>query len=593
MSEPSRKQIVSVAAAIFFFALVLRLIGIGWGLKNDLHNQSYHPDEPVVFAYSQAIEPTKLQFTPGFYNYGTLYLTMLRITGDMTAAYTGGPEKSDDSYWSFVSRVHLAGRVLSALAGAATALMLFFIGLRLFGLFGGIASGLLIAVSSGHVVHSRFQTVDIIATIFLAVSALYALKLLDDHGEAKLYTKAAVLTGVFAGLSAGTKYTGILALLTVFVAVEALRRKRNWTTAEAQKLDGAAVASSLLVFLLTTPGVMLDTEKFMRDFKYEMTHTATGHGLVFAGSAPGFIYHLGNLFSGIGILLTAFGIAGLVWAAVRRNWWAIALLAFFVPYYVLIGRAEVKFLRYTFPLYVGIAAGFGYAISESQKNERWKKTAIVFGIFAIGGVDTGGLMGSAKATGWMAAEDPRDSAARSFEKGMPVTVGYAKDPWTWSVPLFKDSTLPRMPMGPSYLTHVNGLLQSGAPQGWETLFRARMALMAFAEHPTPRLYYTPSQYTAVGDGEFHYKDFDERLITDLKPDYITLTSLEVGPLERLRNTKVEAEDVRNAVEQYSKFHDALEKDYAPVATFGAVAPSVEDMQYVQPEVLVWKRKTPG
>ncbi len=580
---------MSVAAAIFFFALVLRLIGIGWGLKNDFHNQSYHPDEPVVFAYSQAIEPTKLQFTPGFYNYGTLYLTMLRITSDMTAAYTGGPDmKSDDSYWSFVSRVHFAGRILSALAGAATALILFLIGLRFFGMLGGIASGLAIAVASGHAVHSRFQTVDIIATFFLAASALYALKLLDEDKEGKFYTKAALLAGVFAGLGAGTKYTGILALLTVLVAVEVVRRKRNWSMAEALKLDGAAIASALVVFLVTTPGVLLDTEKFMRDFKYEMTHTATGHGLVFAGSSPGFLYHLGNLFSGVGILLTLLGIGGLVWAAAKRNWWALALLAFFLPYYLLIGRAEVKFLRYTFPLYVGIAAGFGYLISESQKNERWKKAGVVFGILAIGGIDTGGLMGAAKATGWMAGEDPRDSGAKFVKKEGALTVGYAKDPWTWSVPIFKDSTLPRMPMGPAYLGQINAVReQTGLPQGWQAWFLARMTLMA--KEPMAVLF-----FSGMSEGaEVQYKDFDERLISDLRPEYVTLTSLEVGPLDRLRRTQIEAEDLKNAVAQYSKFREALEKDYSRVAAFGAIAPTVEDMQYVQPEVLVWKRKTPG
>ncbi|HSI72948.1 MAG TPA: glycosyltransferase family 39 protein, partial [Fimbriimonas sp.] len=184
--DASRKKTFAIAGAIFAFALLLRLLGIGWGLKNDLHNESYHPDEAVIFSYAQDIEPAKLQFTPGFYNYGTLYLTMLRVAGDMTAAYTGAPDpKSDDSFWSFASRVHLAGRLLSALAGAATAAVLFLIGLRFFGVFGGVAAGLAIAVSSAHAVHSRFQTVDIIATFFLALGTYYALKLLpaeDDEG---------------------------------------------------------------------------------------------------------------------------------------------------------------------------------------------------------------------------------------------------------------------------------------------------------------------------------------------------------------------------------------------------------------------------
>ncbi len=56
-----------VPLLVFLAALAIRLPGIGWGLKNDLHNQSYHPDEEVIYWASQRVEPAKLKFTPGFY----------------------------------------------------------------------------------------------------------------------------------------------------------------------------------------------------------------------------------------------------------------------------------------------------------------------------------------------------------------------------------------------------------------------------------------------------------------------------------------------------------------------------------------------
>jgi hypothetical protein len=405
------------------------------------------------------------------------------------------------------------------------------------------------------------------------------------------------LAGVFAGLSAGTKYTGVLALLTLVVAVELVRRKRGWPLAASLRLQAIAFASALVVFLVTTPGVLLDTGKFMKDFAYEMAHTATGHGLVFAGTGPVFFYHLGNLFSGMGLLIGILGIGGLVWAAVRREWWALAVLAFFLPYYLLIGRAEVKFLRYTFPLYVGVAAGFGYVIAETQRRESWRKAGVVFGILAVGGIDTGGLMGSAKSTAWMAMEDPRDSAARFLKKEGPVRVGYARDPWTWSVPIYKDATLPRMPMGPAYIGAIVQTAESlGVPPGSPNIpFYARAALMEAATNPQPVLAYRPKVRPGelINPADLNYKDFDETLVTVEKPDYFTLTSLEAGALDRLRGKSISEGDVKNAVDQYTKFRTALEKDYSLVAAFGALAPSVEDMQYVQPQVHVWKRKTPG
>jgi len=114
------------ALGVFAVALIVRLIGIGWGLPNEQRNQSLHPDEPVIWAYSQSIEPAKGDFTPGFYNYGTFYLTILRVSTDIVASYGGGPkDDSEQALWRAIGRYHKAGRVISALAGAGTALFVF------------------------------------------------------------------------------------------------------------------------------------------------------------------------------------------------------------------------------------------------------------------------------------------------------------------------------------------------------------------------------------------------------------------------------------------------------------------------------------
>ena len=68
----SRTARILFCIAIFIIAFGLRLAGIGWGLKNDLHNQSYHPDEPLIFDF---VHHTNLYGAPDeheYYNYGTL-----------------------------------------------------------------------------------------------------------------------------------------------------------------------------------------------------------------------------------------------------------------------------------------------------------------------------------------------------------------------------------------------------------------------------------------------------------------------------------------------------------------------------------------
>jgi 4-amino-4-deoxy-L-arabinose transferase-like glycosyltransferase len=538
---------------VFLFAVLIRLPGLGWGLKNDLHHHSYHPDEPVIWLYSQRIEPTSFDFTPGFYNYGTLYLTGLKVVSDMTAAYTGAPDpKSPESTWAFVSRVHFAARLLTAICGAATALALFLMLRRRIGEFGAVAAALLLAVSPAHVVHSRFQTVDVLATLFLAVGTLFSLRIFDREREEGA-TRDVLLAGAFIGLSAGTKYTGILALLSLYVVLFGLKRPKAFI--EAAMGTGAALA----VFVLVTPGIFLETDAFMRDFRYEMLHTSTGHGLVFTGTGSGFAYHFGNLLYGVGGLLTMLGLIGLTYAAIRKEWWVFALLAFFIPYFLLIGRAEVKFMRYTFPLLIGLAAGFGALMAEANRRGGGWRGVVVAGILALGGVDSRGLIGAVNATAAMTREDGRDTAVREIRKGEVAEVGLPEDPWFWSPPFFPNSTAP-LAMG----------------------LEARLRAMSENAQPPVVLW--------MNEGSVGV--FDSRLVTETRPELIVMCALEVDPRERLVGRNDIPADAQVAAKQYRDFMQALGQNYTLERRFGSQNRLVEDMMYVDPLVLVWRRNEP-
>lgn len=559
MKDSSRLRVL-LPVGLFVLALLLRLVGIGWGLKNDLHNQSYHPDELDIWAYSQRIQPAQGQFTPGFYNYGTLYLTTLKIASDVTAAYTGGPNDKDlDATWAYVSRCHEAGRIVNALAGAGTVVLVFLMLRRFIGDLGSSTAALAILVAPGHVVHSRFQTVDVFATFLLAASALFALKLIPGEGD-ELTPKAArkliFLAGLFAGLSGGTKYTGVLGLFTLLAVIVVCRKK-------TQVLDALlAIVATVVGFLVATPGAVLDTGRFLTGVSYEMAHTSTGHGIVFEGTGNGFVYHLGNLMSGMGAIIVVLGLVGLVTAAVRKHVWAWALLAFFVPYYFLIGRAEAKFLRYTFPLYIGIAAGLGYAVSAAHRRGGAARGLVALGILGIGGVDSRGLVGAIQETTFMTGEDPRDQAARYLRANSGPTdfVGLASDPWYWTPPTYKDTNSQRaMPLD------------------------KRLAQMA-AESQPKTLYYTPP------DGKDPFP-FDLRLLTQApNPTWVTYSSFESVPRDRLLGREDVPFDARTVAKQYDAFTKQLKADYNLDRQFGEVRDPVEDMMYIHPAIYVWKRK---
>ena len=543
---------------LFVFALGIRLVGINWGLKNDLHNQSYHPDEPVIFAYSQAIEPAKGKFTPGFYNYGTLYLTGLRVMGDVISGYGGAPDmKSEESVWTFASKVHLAGRIVSALAGAATVLCVFLILRRWLDLMPSVLGALVPTVAPAFVVHSRFQTVDVLATAFLAASTLFALRLIptaDEETKDRDWLKYAALAGLFAGLSAGTKYTGILALATLAVAA-ILSRRPGW-------FKGLALGTfvAIVAFVVATPGVLLDQAKFIEDFRYEMTHTSTGHGLIFTGTSSGFLYHFVNMLAGFGPIITLFGVVGLVWAAIRKEKWALAALAFLVLYFLLIGRAEVKFMRYVFPMVIGVGLGFGYLMQRAAHEKAWGRLVVDLGIAGIGGIDPGGLRQAAIWTSWMVMEDPRDQAVRYLRsQSDPGTLGLASDPWFYTPPTWPNA---------------------GAMRG---NFPGRMAEMTATSQPTTVYYDNP-----VG----HY-DWDLALLDTVKPNRVALSSFEVFDVARLANAPLSNPVDKLVVDRGNTFLKKLSETYEIERAFGTDFPIFHDIMYVHPQITIWKQKAPA
>lgn len=520
-------------------------------MPNGLHNQSYHPDELVIWSYAQQIEPAKLKFDPGFYNYGTLYLTTLKIASSVVGA-------GADATWADIGRAHLAGRLVSALFGAGTVVLVFLMLRRRTHLFGAGLGAAALALAPGHVVHSRFQTVDVMATFLLTAALYFALELLVPEAARRLSdARLVVLSGVMAGLSAGTKYTGILALLALFTVLVLVRRQ------SALREGAKGVLAAVVAFVAATPGALLNSGKFLEDVRYEMLHTGSGHGLVFLGYPSGFVAHFVNLFIGMGALLVLLGGAGLIGAAWRRQPAVWALLAFAVPYYVLIGRAEVLFLRYTFPLMVVLALGVGLLMGWSHTRRGWALACVALGIVGLGGLDGGGAYGSATMTSWMTGEDPRDAAAHELRawaaKGEIASVGVPSDPWFYTVALYPDTGLPR-----------------------SVPFAVREDARKLAAQPTVLQHIDP----ATGGRE----DWDVGLLEEDRPDAVAFSSFEWNDVARLKGVKGLEAGVEAQVERAAAFRKALEADYRLERVYGHPTVPVHDLQYVRPTVWIWKRK---
>jgi hypothetical protein len=331
----------------------------------------------------------------------------------------------------------------------------------------------------------------------------------------------------------------------------------------------AGVGASVATFLVTTPGIWADSERFWRDTAFEMQHTSTGHGLAFTGTSPGYVYHFGTLMLGIGPILTLLAIGGLAFAAWTREKWAFAVLAFAIPYYLLIGHAEVKFMRYTFPMFVVLALGLGWLAGKMRERGGWGHLLVGLAILGLGGLDSGGLNGSARFLYRMATPEMRDVSAdvlKGIAKTRPTVVGLTKDPWFYTPSLYPDTALTLM-----------------------VPFPTRDQLMRAARNPSVERFIPKGP-----NGELLYDQrveyWDTRLITESKPDFVVFSSFETADVERMKDLLGLPPNAQSVVQQYRDFAKELQARYNLTAQYGDGRAYVEDMMYVMPTVFVWKRK---
>ena len=447
--------------ALFALAFGVRLVGIGWSLPNAGRHYSYHPDEWLVLLASYfAINPYAGEFLPGFYNYGTLpmylwslWLHWLSAVGVIDRL----PENATPVQLAELrAQLYLWARILVALMGAGTAVVVGRTLAHVAGLGAGMVAALAMAFAPAFVVHSRFMTVDVPTTFFVALAFHQAVAL---HASPR--RMRTLLWGAFwAGCAAGAKYNAGLALLAPLVGLWLLPS----LPAPKRLLSGAAaVGVAGLTFLIVCPGIWADSARFWANFWYEVRHVGQGHGEIFTDTGLGWLYHLKpNLstgFGAVGLIASAVG-----WALHARNrvWWGVLVAS--LAYYLLIGAAEVRFLRYTFPLLPMLAMGVGLLMNPpsprpSPPLQRGERAGVFPLSRSAGEGDTGGegyrkiltralvvaalgwqLLSAASLTACMVRPDARDQAAGWARANLPegARIGFPTVPWFYTPPLFPE-----------------------------------------------------------------------------------------------------------------------------------------------------------
>ena len=286
---------------------------------------------------------------PHVFNYPAFFmmsiaiaLTMLQIAGVTLA---------------FAAPYRIA-RYFSAAAGIATVLVIFRVGLRLFGQTAALAAAALLSLAFLHVRDSHFGVTDVPMSFLVVVAFLFIVRL-SQSGQ----TRDLIAAGVFAGLATSTKYNAALIALpaVLVIATGAVPAPDEWR----ERLRRAALFGTMMTaaFLLTSPYTLLDYREFLEDFMFESRHLRMGHGV---DLGLGWRHHLvSTLRYGVGMPILLSGIAGfllLLWRDPRKG---LLVAVFPFSYYLVLGSGRTVFARYMMPVIPFLCLAAGYAVTEA------------------------------------------------------------------------------------------------------------------------------------------------------------------------------------------------------------------------------------
>jgi hypothetical protein len=352
---------------VLLFALGFRLYGITWDQGNILH-----PDEHAVLAaawrihlpdwplsLTQLLDPQQSPLNPHFFSYGSLPFYLLKGTGSILSNF-------NESLADFDLR--LVGRGMSAVFDTGTVLLIYLLGRRLYNHRTGLLAAIFAAFTVLSIQQAHFCTVDSMFTFFIVLTVLFSARVISNSSTHTLW--AAVLIGLGLGLAIATKLTAVI-LLGVIVTAYALRCFNSQSDSITKScfkphyikssLKGLAIVApvAIITIVVTEPYILIDWNEFVAQTGWVRDAVVTRASDLpwtrqFIDTAP-FLYQIRHLsIWGMGLPLAIAAWAGLLFALAlaikRRRKPELLLLSWIIPFFLIVGIMEVKFIRYVLPL---------------------------------------------------------------------------------------------------------------------------------------------------------------------------------------------------------------------------------------------------
>jgi hypothetical protein len=231
-------------------------------------------------------------------------------------------------------------RVLDALLGGLTVLLVFEFGRRAYGWLAGFLGACALAVAFLHVRDSHFATLDIPLTLACVTTLYIAYRTVQSRGLRPL-----LLNGISLGVAASLKYNGALVFAGIAAAQTLGTRAERIAWSRLLPRLALIAAVGVVTLVLTSPFLVLDPGMTQHGIGYIFQHLGKA-----TAPAIGWVRLSLALWWGIDPALLVVAIVGVAYAAWRRQAADLIILAFLVVYFVLIGAGRSVFFRYADPM---------------------------------------------------------------------------------------------------------------------------------------------------------------------------------------------------------------------------------------------------
>ncbi len=503
----NRRISTIVLAAILLAALALRLYGLNW---DEGFGWTPHPDErailfkvieielPPIGDLGVLLDAEQSPWNPGWFPYGSFPLYLIKLVDILF---------SDLPVVGFED-LRVPARAVSALADIATMLVTYLIGRAVWSRMTGLLAAGLVAFSVIHIQLSHFFAVDTLMALF-ATATLYFLLRVARWGRYSDSALAGLCIGL--ALATKISVAPILAAYVVahLIYVTGLVPggvDRN--VAFFDKLSSGAKSGLLGLgvmvgaLLVAQPYALLDWRQFYADFaeQSEMVRRIRDYPYTrqYIDTTP-YLYHVQQLAVwGLGLPLGIVALAGTLYGAIKglRVWYAIVylvvgillpaaililssgmaatllasaiavgaivatipvrsldtrlnavLLSWVIPYFLIVGAFDVKFMRYMLPI-TPVLLMFGSRMLVdlwSWARDRQPTLKVVLGALAALAATTTVFFGVSY-SGIYSEVHPAVRASEWIEKNVPRGSTILKEHWEEGLPGLYEYEIEELPI---------------------------------------------------------------------------------------------------------------------------------------------------